>query len=193
MHLQKYLNQLAAAFRRGSTRPNLPQSIRGLWKADLFLGAKEPDQWVGTTVKYNPRALEAAAGLRVAIVPTQAGRNDKIRRDEQKNLIVCPIPHDANYMQLFHESWRMVQTLCATDFQMPKDIDLPSPIYREAARVFIERRNYPIGEVLEATEKFGQPHLLDSNAKSVSSGGVGEGTAPATRTVVGPMPLIGED
>ncbi len=37
--LKKYLNQLAAAFRRPKTGPNLPQSIKGLWKADLFLGS----------------------------------------------------------------------------------------------------------------------------------------------------------
>ncbi len=37
--LKKYLNQLAAAFRRPKTGPNLPQSIKGRWKADLFLGS----------------------------------------------------------------------------------------------------------------------------------------------------------
>lgn len=41
--LKGYLNQLAAAFRRLSTRRQLRQSIRGLWKADLFLGSTEPD------------------------------------------------------------------------------------------------------------------------------------------------------
>lgn len=34
--LAKHLNQLAAAFHRPTTRLALPQSIRGLWKADLF-------------------------------------------------------------------------------------------------------------------------------------------------------------
>ena len=34
--LKRQLNTLAAAFRRPGTRLNLPQSIRGLWKADLF-------------------------------------------------------------------------------------------------------------------------------------------------------------
>ena len=48
--LQKHMNTLAAAFRRPTTRLNLPQSIRGLWKADLFLGSTQPDHWVGTTV-----------------------------------------------------------------------------------------------------------------------------------------------
>jgi hypothetical protein len=41
--LKKQMNTLAAAFRRSTTRPNLPQSIRGPWKADLFLGSPRPD------------------------------------------------------------------------------------------------------------------------------------------------------
>jgi len=36
--LKGYLNALAAAFRRPTTRLSLPTSINGLWKADLFLG-----------------------------------------------------------------------------------------------------------------------------------------------------------
>lgn len=32
-------------------REKLPNSINGLWKADLFVGKSEPDKWVGTTVK----------------------------------------------------------------------------------------------------------------------------------------------
>jgi len=69
LKLQKYMNALAASFRRPGMRLNLPQSIRGLWKADLFLGSTEQDHWVGTTVKINPTSLESARGLRVAIIP----------------------------------------------------------------------------------------------------------------------------
>ncbi len=97
--LKKHLNQIAAAFRRANTRPNLPQSIRGLWKADLFLGSAEPDHWVGTSVKINPDRLEAAPGLRIALVPSAAGRADAIRHDEAKNLIVCPMPYDGSFMR----------------------------------------------------------------------------------------------
>lgn len=66
--LQKHLDTLAAAFRRPGTRRDLPQSIRGLWKADLFLGSTEQDHWVGTTVKINPAQLEPAPGLRKEVV-----------------------------------------------------------------------------------------------------------------------------
>ena len=38
--LKKHMNMIAAGFRRPTARLNLPQSIRGLWKADLFLGSQ---------------------------------------------------------------------------------------------------------------------------------------------------------
>jgi hypothetical protein len=187
--LKNYMNQLAAAFRRPTTRPNLPQSIRGLWKADLFLGSSEPDHWVGTTVKYNAAHLEAASGLRIAIVPTQSGRGDAIRFDDSKNLVICPIPHDASFMQTFHEGWRIAQSLCETDFQMPKDVDIPNPVHREAARVFSERRDFAIGEVIQATEKFAQPHLLETTTEDVATASFQKSDEPDTRTIVGPFPL----
>ena len=132
--LKRRLNTLAAAFRRANVRPYLPQSIRGLWKADLFLGSPGPDQWVGTSVKVNPGHLEGAAGLRVGIVPTQSGREDAIRRDEHRNLIICPLPHDYSFMQVFYEGLRIVQALCSTDFEMPTEALLASPVHREVAR-----------------------------------------------------------
>lgn len=187
--LKNYMNQLAAAFRRPTTRPNLPQSIRGLWKADLFLGSSLPDHWVGTTVKYNASQLEAAPGLRIAIVPTQSGRGDTVSLDESKNLVLCPIPHDASFMQTFHEGWRIVQALCETDFKMPKDVDIPNPQHREAARVFVERRDFGIEEVIGATEKFGQPHLLETSTDQVATASFRAESEPGTRTIVGPFPL----
>jgi hypothetical protein len=191
--LKKHMNQLAAAFRRPTTRLNLPQSIRGLWKADLFLGSSTPDHWVGTTVKYNAKSLEAAAGLRVAVVPSQSGRSDAITIDEQKNLVICPIPHDASFMQTFHEGWRIAQALCESDFKMPADVDLPTPLHREAARVFVERRDFPVADVYAATEKFAQPHLLETTTESVETAPLQGTSAPDTQTVVGPFPLIQAD
>lgn len=186
--LKKQMNTLAAAFRRPSTRPNLPQSIRGLWKADLFLGSPGPDHWVGTSVKINPSHLEAAPGLRVAIIPTQSGRSDAIRLDEQRNLVVCPVPHDASFMQLFYEGWRLVQSLCSTDFKMPKEVLIPVPMHREVARIYVERRDYQVTEVLEATAQFAQPHLLVTDTENVSSSDFQSTVAPGTGTVISPFP-----
>jgi hypothetical protein len=187
--LKNYLNTLAAAFRRPTTRLNLPQSINGLWKADLFLGSPEPDHWVGTSVKITRSRLEAAAGLRIAIVPMRPGQSDKIVRDESKNLIVCPVPHDQSFMEVFYEGWRLVQTLCTTDFAMPSAAAVPSPLLREVAKVYAERRDYSVAEVLEVTRPFAQPHLLDTTTESVASTSFHADVQPGTGTVVSPFPI----
>lgn len=188
--LKGYLNQLAAAFRRPNTRGQLPQSIKGLWKADLFLGSTEPDHWVGTTVKINRSHLEAARGLRVAIVPSKSGVSDAIKKDEQKNLIVCPMPHDGSFMQVFYEGWRIVQVLLENDFKVPKEVDLPHPLHREVARVYIERRDFPVPEVLEATKKFAQPELLVFDEGPASNISFGTSVEPETSTIITPFPRL---
>lgn len=189
--LQRYMNQLAAAFHRPTTRRALPRSIQGLWKADLFVGSTLPDHWVGTTIKVNPRQLEGAPGLRIAIVPTSSGRSDAVRLDEQKNLVICPLPHDYSFMQTFHEGMRIVQMLVARDFRMPSDSDLPNPMHREVARIYVERRDYSVREVLESVAVFAQPELLDASAEHVESIGFESESAPDTSTMLGPIPLLG--
>jgi hypothetical protein len=186
--LQKHLNALAAAFRRPGTRRNLPQSIRGLWKADLFLGSTETDHWVGTTVKINPALLESAKGLRIAIIPSLAGRSDGIRIDEQRNLVLCPMPHDDSFMQIFYEGWRIVQALCERDFNMPREIDIPNPTHREVARVFVERRDFPVADVIKATRKFAKPDFVVTATEAVPGAPRATGICPGTSAIITPFP-----
>jgi hypothetical protein len=127
--LLKHLHTIAGAFRNARTRLALPSSICGLWKADLVLGYPEREQWVGTSVKINPAQLEGAPGLRIGIVPVRQGRTDKVRRDEDRNLVICPLHHDADFMQVFYEGWRIVQAFIEADAQVPKEVSLPSPNY----------------------------------------------------------------
>jgi hypothetical protein len=187
--LKKHLNQLAAAFRRPTTRPNLPQSINGLWKADLFLGSPEREQWVGTSVKIKRARLERAAGLRIAIVPDLSGRSDAIYHDEAKSLIICPVPHDASFMEIFYEGWRLVQSLCAADFNMPPEVAIPSPLLREVAGIYVQRREFGVEDVLNATKPFAQPHLLETKPESVTSTPFEADVTPGTGTVVAPSPM----
>jgi hypothetical protein len=91
-------------------------------------------------------------------------------------------------MQIFHEGWRIVQVLCDTDFRTPRDVDLPAPDHREAARVYIERRDYPVIDVLEATARFAQPHLLETTTESVTTTLLQASTIPGTGTVITPFP-----
>ena len=130
-----------------------------------------------------------APGLRIAIVPTRAGRADKITKDEAKHLVICPIPHDESFMQVFYQGWRVVQALCSTNFQTPKEVLLESPIEREVARIYVERREHPVGEVVEAVGLFAQPHLLETVTESVSTASIGTVVSPGTATVVSPFPM----
>lgn len=166
--LKSYLNMLAAAFSRESTRLALPSSINGLWKADLFLGCTDSDRWVGTTVKINSRQLEAANGLRVGIVPAQQGKSDRIHRDNQKNLIVCPLPYDASFMELFYFAWGIVQQFLSAKAQLPKPVALPAPTHRQVAKELESRREYPVLDVVDALEAIAQPHLLENKTDEVS-------------------------
>lgn len=184
--LKNYLAMLAAAFRRPTTRLSLPQSIKGLWKADLFLGSPIPDHWVGTSVKNNPKHLESARGLRIGIVPSRSRGSDAVRRDDHRDLVICPVPHDESYMQTFYETWRIAQALMQSDFNMPREVLLPTSIDREVARIFVERRQFGIRDVLEATEAFAQPYLLETNTIEVQQGSLRDGTAPETSILVVP-------
>ncbi len=186
--LQKHMNQLAAAFRRKGTSLALPRSIRGLWKADLFLGSPERDHWVGTTIKIRPGRLEAAAGLRIAVVPAGTQKSDSVILDDHKQLVLCPVPHDYAFMQTFHEGMRIVQVLCENDFKAPKLVDLPNPIHREVAGVYVERRDFSVNDVLDAVRKFGQPHLLETATEQVDSDPFETSQETATSVMVGPVP-----
>jgi hypothetical protein len=165
--LLRRLNVLAAAFRRPTTRLALPSSIRGLWKADLFVGSLSSQQWVGTTVKINPAQLEGAAGLRIGIVPTRQGRNDRVRIDDARRLVICPLHHDGDFMQVFYEGWRVVQAFLNADAKLPREAILPRPVDREICRMLEERREYPTVEVIEALRIFGQPELIATDAGQV--------------------------
>lgn len=184
--LRTRLNTLAAAFRRPTTRASLPSSIRGLWKADLFVGSVQTQQWVGTSIKINPSQLEGAAGLRVGIVPTRQGRSDLVRLDDAKNMVICPLHHDGDFMQVFYEAWRIVQAFLIADAMVPKEVLLPRPVDREICRMLQERREFPTVDVIEALRVFGQPELLATHSEQVNAKTVSNEPG-LTSTLVAPM------
>lgn len=165
--LRKHLSGIAGAFRKPSAAAALPRSIRGLWKADLFVGYSDEERWLATTVKINPGHLEGARGLRIGIVPMRAGQNDLVRLDDDKNLIICPLKHDQDFMQIFYEGWRVITAFIAADAKVPKEVALPSPVEREVARILAERREFPVLDVLDAIEPFGQPELLQTDERQL--------------------------
>jgi hypothetical protein len=169
--LKRHIDSIAAAFRRRSDSTPLPSSISGLWKADLFVGHTDSDRWVGTTVKINPSHLEGARGLRIGIVPAREGATDAVRRDEARNLIICPLPHDGAFMEIFYRGWGVVQQFLFTDAKVPKEVNLPRPAERQVARYLEDRREFPVLEVIEALRPLAQPELLQTqqhNAEVIS-------------------------
>lgn len=168
--LKRHIDSIAAAFRRRHAGL-LPYSISGLWKADLFLGKMEPDKWVGTSVKINADHLEAARGLRVGIVPTLEGKSDSIQRDESKNLVVCPLPYDGGFMEVFYSGWYIVQQFIAADAKVPKSSALPRQVDRFVAKQLEDRREVTVIDLIEVLKVMSQPHLLrteESDATLVS-------------------------
>lgn len=183
--LKRHIDSVTTAFRRPNTRPNLPQSISGLWKADLFLGMDDADKWVGTTVKINVNQLEAAKGLRVGIVPTKQGRSDKVYKDEQRNLVICPLPHDADFMEVFYQGWGVVQQFLAADANLPKEVALPRAPERQVAKYLADRREFSVVDVIEAIKPLAQPDLLVTNTHDASLVAHREGEV-TTRAVLAP-------
>jgi hypothetical protein len=86
-----------------------------------------------------------------------------------KNLVICPLHHDEDFMQVFYEGWRIVQAFLAADANVPKEVALPRPADREVARVLAERREFPLVDVVEAIEAFAQPELLETQDKQVGA------------------------
>ena len=163
--LKRHIDAIAAAFRKREMREKLPWSISGLWKADLFIGDRDSDRWVATSVKINRTGLEKARGLRIGIVPAREGRGDAIYRDLQRNLIVCPLPHDGAFMEVFYQGWGIVRQFIAADAHVPNEIALPRPAERQVARYLADRRTFPVLDVIEVLRPLAQPELLRSNER----------------------------
>ena len=166
--LKRHIDSIAAAFRKQEARAALPWSISGLWKADLFVGHTDADRWVATTVKINPAHLEGARGLRIGIVPAREGATDAVRRDDERNLVICPLPHDGAFMEVFYEGWGVVQQFMAADARLPREVSLPRQAERQVARYLEDRREFAVVEVIEALRPLAQPELLQTQEHSVA-------------------------
>ena len=188
--LRKHIDGLAAAFRKQSYAERLPSSISGLWKADLFIGATDSDQWVGTSVKINPTKLESAAGLRIGIVPIRGGRSDKVRKDEAKNLVVCPLPHDGSFMEIYYQGWGVVQQVLNAGAVMPREVFLPRTTERQVARYLVDRREFPVVDVIEALAPLAQPELLNTEDQPAVLENADDAVSKVhTGAVLAPVPI----
>lgn len=187
--LKRHLASAMAAFRKKGSRSNLPQSISGLWRADLFLGTSDRDYWVGTSVKINPSSLTGDRGLRIGLVPASQGRSDAVTSDDHNNLVICPLPYDGAFVETFYKAWEMVVHFLAADAKMPLESRLPRPASRTVARYLADRREFTVLEVIDALQPLSQPHLLkteDATAVITPSGGTS--SFMTTSAVLAPTP-----
>lgn len=185
--LKRHITGVINAFRKPSEREKLPNSINGLWKADLFVGKAEPDKWIGTTVKVNKSQLEAAKGLRMAIIPAKQGKKDNIYMDEVKNLVVCPLPYDRSFTEIFYRGWLVVKYFLNCGAKMPSEAYLPMSADRFVCQYLVERSKFPVKEVLEAMEIVKQPHLLNKTEKEVNV--IVTNSESALNTLVAPISI----
>jgi len=161
--LKTHLDRVKRAFSVPAERELLPRSIRGLWRADLFVGAPLEDRWVATTLKINPAHLEGSPGIRIGIYPERR-RDESPSFDADKNLVLCPVPYDGGFMELFYSAFFLVKTFLTSDATLPRPVELPLSIDRNVARLLEDRRTFPVLDVLEALEKLAQPGLLRSSS-----------------------------
>lgn len=186
--LKQYIQDLMQAFRRQNYRDQLPSSISGLWKADLFLGNRDTDRWVGTTVKINKSQLEGAQGLRIGIVPSTFGKGDQIVFDSNRNLVVCPLPYDGSFMEIFYSAWQIIQSFIYWDAKMPKPEYLSVGSHRIVAQRLEERRELTVLEAIDSLAPIAQPGLLitDSHQVSISTN---SNQVESIKNVIAPQPL----
>lgn len=160
--LKTHLDRVKRAFSVPHERERLPRSIRGLWRADLFVGAPAEDRWVATTLKINPAHLEGAPGIRIGIYPERR-RGEAPSFDDEKNLVLCPVPYDGGFMELFYSAFVLVKTFLGRDARVPPPVELLGSADRYVAKLLEERRAFPVLDVLDALERLAQPGLLMSS------------------------------
>ena len=186
--LKAHIRSVAAAFRKPTIRALLPQSISGLWKADLFTGHSDTDKWIGTTLKINRNQLEGAKGLRLGIVPASEGESDAIVKDDNKNLVICPLPYDRSFMQAFYQAWEVVVQFLSADANVPQESSLPRPPSRQVARYLADRRAFPVLDVIKALEPLSQPHLLRTQEEKVDLVETAKKGTETTSSLLAPIP-----
>lgn len=178
--LKRRLENIQRAFRSIKHREKLPQSIRGLWKADQFVGCPGPDRWVATTLKTNREDLEPAPGLRIGMYPE---KRRGMGPSQEENLILCPLPYSGPFMQLFGASFQIVKQLVARrGASMPSRVQLVYEDDQEVAKWLYDRRSFPVLGILDALEPLAQPGLL--REEEVTAKGDDETTEAAA-----PIPL----
>lgn len=111
----------------------------------------------------------------------------KVYLDDKKNIMVCPIPYDGSFMELFYTSWGIVQQFIAADAQMPREVSLPVPADRQAVKELVVRREFPIVDVVDALEPLAQPNLTEQINQTVDLVTTKEGESILNNAIIAPV------
>lgn len=164
--IKKHLEEIQKSFRYYNARKNLPVSIMGIWKADLFIGNTDTDMWVAASVKINHLALKYARGLAIGIVPS---RWEQERPCQIRNgMIVCPLLYENNFMQFFYSAWRIVSYFIKNDAFVPHERVLAGIEELRVARFLEQKRDVPVLELVDDDlRKLAHPTLLLAENKHI--------------------------
>lgn len=177
--LKPHLDNIVRAHNSRVHLEKLPHSIRGLWKADLFVGNPGPDRWIGTTLKTNRRDIEKAPGLRIALFPEERPKEGPRRED---NMVYCPLAYSGDFMQLFLATFNIVKAIVAARGKQPNRIALVNDDDQTVAKWLTDRAHFPLVGILEALEPIKQPGFLRE--------AVVESGADSAVIATSPIPLV---
>ncbi len=164
--IKKHLEEMQKSFRFHNVRKNLPVSITGIWKADLFIGNTDTDMWVAASVKINHLALRYARGLAIGIVPSKW---EQERPCQMRNgMIVCPLLYENNFMQFFYSAWRIVSCFIKNDAYVAHERVLAGIEELRVAKFLEEKREVPVLELVgDDLRKMAHPTLLLAENKRI--------------------------
>lgn len=164
--IKKYLEKIQTSFWLYNERKNLPVSIAGIWKADLFIGNTDTDMWVAASVKINHLALRYTKGLTIGIVPSRWEQEGPCRI--KNDMIICPLLYKNSFMQFFYSAWRIVYHFIKNDAKVPHERYLAGIEELQIAKYLEQKRDVPVLELVnDDLKRLAHPTLLLAENKNI--------------------------
>lgn len=164
--IKQYIENMQKSFSFPVARNDLPVSITGIWKADLFVGNTDTDMWVAVSVKINHSSLSYEKGLAIGIVPSRWEQDRPCHAS--KNMIICPLLYKNDFMQYFYSTWRIVSAFFKNDAKSPHERQLASVEELSVAKFLEQKRDVPVLEIVdEDLRRLAHPTLILPDAKEI--------------------------
>lgn len=190
--IKKHLEEMQKSFRSYNRRKNLPVSINGIWKSDLFIGNTDTDMWVAASVKINRFSLTYAKGLAIGIVPSRWAHD---RPCQVKNsMIICPLLYKNDFMQFFYSAWRIVSCFIRCDAKTPHERFLANIEELRVANYLEQKRDFPVLELVDDDlKRLAHPTLLLPEDKHIVTTDINNGffdMEDTNSSIIVPDPII---